>query len=430
MKDRTIVPFSAPEKTETLHDMLTETLRSGAQRLLMSAIEAEVETFIEQHQERLEDGKSRLVRNGHLPEREITTGIGPVLAKVPRVRDREGSKSKALTFSSSLVPKYLRRSGDMNELLPLLYLKGLSTGEFIEALKPIVGPEAKNLSPGVISRLKKQWTDEYDDWRRRDLSAKRYVYWWADGIHLTARMSHEKQCVLVIIGVTEQGDKELIAMEAGFRESKASWSELLQDAIGRGLKYAPKLSVGDGALGFWGALSEYFPNTKHQRCWFHKMGNVLNKLPKSQQTKATKDLQAIWMAATRSDANQAFKAFCNKYGSVYPKASERLQKDKEALLAFYDFPAEHWAHLRTTNPIESTFATVRHRTKKSKGCHSHTTILAMVFKLMQSAEKRWHKLRGFRLLADVINDVPFEDGKQIEVTKQEQNHFENQLCAA
>lgn len=429
MKKDNIVPLGLPENLSTAHDLLTETVRAGAQQLLAMAVEAEVNEFLVQHQECLENGQPRLVRNGYLPEREITTGIGPVNTKMARVRDRDETGKEKLVFESSIVPKYLRRSGDMNELLPLLYLKGLSTGEFIEALTPIVGTQAKNLSGSVVSRLKAQWTKEYEGWCQRDLSKKSYVYWWADGIHLTARMEHEKQCVLVIIGVTEAGNKELLAIEGGFRESKESWQSLLTDLKNRGLSTGPQLAVGDGALGFWGALNEEYSGVKHQRCWFHKMGNVLDKLPKSLRAKAKKELQSIWMASTRTDANKAFKAFIKRYEAKYPKATQCLEKDKEALLTFYDYPADHWAHLRTTNPIESTFATVRHRTKKSKNCHSYTTILAMVFKLIQSAEKRWRKLRGFHYLAEVIEGVPFKDGVRVDKARQSDDNDQQSNAA-
>jgi putative transposase len=400
-----VIAFKNPETTI---DLLTEILRKGAQRLLAAAVEEEVDRFLADHNKPEE--KPRFVRNGYLPEREIQTGIGAVPVEVPRVRDRAFSKD-GITFGSSIIPKYLRRSRSMEELLPLLYLKGISN-DFADALKPLLGDEAKNLSPGVISRLKAVWEDEYDKWRKRDLSGKRYVYFWADGIHLQARMEDAKECVLVIVGVTEQGNKELITIEDGHRESKESWLCVLNNLKKRGLKSGPKLAIGDGALGFWGALTEAYGKTRHQRCWFHKMGNVLDKLPKSSQAKAKTLLQDIWMSDTRANAYKAFDIFIDTYESKYPKATECLQKDKEELLAFYDFPAEHWAHIRTSNPIESTFATVRHRTYKSKGCFSRTTILTMVFKLSESAQKRWNRLRGFNYLADVIRGIKFVNGKK------------------
>lgn len=395
------------KKPETVTDLLTEVLRNGAQQLLAAAIRAEVEEFLSKHNKG--EGTARFVRNGYLPEREIQTGIGGIAVAVPRVRDRD-SASDGIHFSSSIIPKYLRRSGSMNDLLPLLYLKGISTNDFVEALTPLVGSEARNLSPGVISRLKATWEDEYKGWQKRSLKGKRYVYFWADGIHLQARMEDSAECVLVIIGVTEQGNKELLALEAGHRESKESWLCLLRDIKHRGLNEAPKLAVGDGALGFWGALTEIYGETKQQRCWFHKMGNVLDKLPKSLLAKAKKQLQDIWMAPTRKQACEAFEYFIQSYEAKYPKATECLQKDKEELLSFYDFPAEHWVHIRTTNPIESTFSMVRHRTYKSKGAFSRTTILTMVFKLCENAQQHWYRLKGFNYLADVIQGVKFVNG--------------------
>ena len=397
----------ALKKPETVTDLLTDVLRNGAKRLLAAAIEGEVEEFLTLYNKPEE--KPRFIRNGYLPEREIQTGIGPVAVEVPRVRDRALS-ADGIHFGSSVIPKYLRRSTSMEELLPLLYLKGISGNDFAEALKPLLGDATKNLSPGVISRLKAVWEDEYDKWRKRDLSGKRYVYFWADGIHLQARMEDAKECVLVIIGVTEQGNKELITIEDGHRESKESWLSVLNNVKKRGLTSGPKLAVGDGALGFWGALTEVYGKTRHQRCWFHKMGNILDKLPKSSQAKAKTLLQDIWMSETRENAYKAFDSFIDEYESKYPKATACLQKDKEELLAFYDFPAEHWAHIRTSNPIESMFATVRHRTYKAKGCFSRTTILTMVFKLSESAQKRWHRLRGFNYLADVIRGIKFVNG--------------------
>ena len=400
------------KKPEVIKDLLTEVIRKGARQLLTVAIEAEVNEFLTQHsQSHIEGDKARFVRNGYLPEREIQTGIGSVAIEVPRVRDR-GFEKDGIHFNSTIIPKYLRRSESMNEFLPLLYLKGISVNDFADVLTPLVGAAAKNLSPGVISHLKEAWEGDYDEWCKRDLKEKCYVYWWADGIHLQARMEDAADCILVIVGVTEQGDKEILSIEGGHRESKESWLMLLRNLKERGLTIAPKLAVGDGALGFWGALTEAYGETKHQRCWFHKIGNVLDKLPKSQQARAKKLLQDIWMAATREDADKAFIFFIKTYESKYFKATECLEKDKEELLAFYDFPAEHWTHIRTTNPIESTFATVRHRTYKSKGCFSRTTILTMVFKLCESAQTRWRKLRGFAYLGDVIVGIKFINGKR------------------
>jgi len=389
-------------------DAVTELLRNGARQLIVEAVEAELDQFLNQCRELLPDGKQRVVRNGHLPERDIMTGIGKVSVQIPRVRDRLDGKQK-IRFHSSLIPPYMRRTATLNEVLPLLYLKGISERDFSEALRPLFGEQSNNLSPGVISRLKSSWEDDYGQWRSRDLSQSRFAYWWVDGIHFTAR-ADDNRCVLVIIGVNEHGRKELIALEDGFRESRESWLSLLRNLRDRGLT-APSIAVGDGALGFWNAVNEIFPSTKHQRCWFHKMGNVLDKLPKSQQSKAKSMLHEIWMSASRADAISAFDAFINEYDAKYPKATKCLNKDKKELLAFYDFPAEHWVHLRTTNPIESTFATVRNRTYKSKGAFSSKTILMMTFKLMQSAQKRWIKIRGFHHLDNVIRGVKFKDGK-------------------
>ena len=424
MRKDNVITFKKPE---TVTDLLTEVIRQGAQKLLAAAVNAEVEEFLSQHtNQRIAEGKARFVRNGHLPEREIQTGIGNVLVQVPRVRDRETFVKDGIRFGSSVIPNYLRRSGSLNELLPLLYLKGISSNDFVCALTPLVGSAAQNLSPGVISRLKAVWENEYEEWHKRSLKNKHYVYLWADGIYLQARMEDAKDCVLVIVGVTAQGHKELLAIEDGHRESKDSWLALLQDLEQRGLEKAPALAVGDGALGFWGALTEVYPATKHQRCWFHKMGNVLDKLPKSLLAKAKASLHEIWMSATREEAYKAFVAFIKEYQAKYPKAAECLQKDKEELLAFYDFPAEHWIHIRTSNPIESTFATVRHRTYKAKGCFSRTTILTMVFKLSESAQKRWKRLRGFTYLADIINGVKFVNGER----QKENNSSVNERATA
>lgn len=403
-----VITFNKPESST--QDFLTDLARQGAQQMIAAAIEAEVQAFIATHQSALTNkGLQQYVRNGYLPQRQIQTGIGEIPVTVPRVRNRlpEIGVEK---FQSSIIPPYLRRSKRMEEFLPLLYLKGISTGDFQEVITALIGEAASKVSPSVISHLKSGWEKEYEAWQKRELSSKRYVYWWADGIYLQARMEEEKNCVLVIMGVTDTGNKELIAIESGFRESKQSWAALINDLKRRKLRMGPEVAVGDGALGFWGALSEAFPKTRHQRCWFHKTGNVLNKLPKSLQAKAKSDIAQIWMAATRKDAYQAFDAFIKSYKAKYPKACECLLKDKEELMTFYDFPAEHWKHLRTTNPIESTFATVRHRTKRSKGCFSRTTILTMVFKLCQSAQLSWNRIHGFEHLDNVIKGVIFKDG--------------------
>lgn len=411
-------------KNPVFVDALTELLRSGARRIICETVEVELEQLLSAVSSLLSNGKKRVVRNGYLPEREILTGIGAVKVRIPRVRDR-GDSQERIVFKSSLIPPYLRRAVSVDKLLPLLYLKGISEADFAEALSPLFGEQAKNLSPGVISRLKAVWEAEYEEWNRRRLDNKRYVYWWVDGISFSVR-NDDKRRVLVIVGVDERGCKELIALRDGFRESTESWLSLLRELKERGA-CAPQLAVGDGALGFWNALSEVFPETRHQRCWFHKMGNVLDKLPKSQQERAKSMLHEIWMSATREDAYKAFDTFIVEYGAKYPKAVECLQKDKETLLTFYDFPAEHWMHLRTTNPIESTFATVRHRTYKAKGAFSNKTILTMAFKLMQSAEKHWIRLRGFHHLDNVIKGVKFINGK---IDKTENETTKTQQIAA
>ena len=408
MADSTLRTLSQPEPQ--VADPLHELLRQGARDLIAKAVEAELATFLAQYaDQRLDDGRQAVVRNGYLPERTVQTGIGDVEIKVPRVRDRSGD---GVTFSSALLPPYLKRARSIEELIPWLYLKGISTGDYQEALAALLGDQAKGLSANTVSRLKKQWEDEHTEWRQRDLSDRRYVYWWADGVYSNVRMD-DRLCLLVIIGVTEQGRKELVAVEDGFRESADSWETLLTGLRERGLTQAPKLAVGDGAMGFWLALSKIYPETDHQRCWVHKTANVLNKLPKSVQPKVKADLHDIWMAETRFDAHKAFDRTLKRFEAKYPKAMACLAKDRDELLAFYDYPAEHWVHIRTTNPIESTFATVRLRSKRSRNCGSRATTLAMVFKLLQSAEKRWKRIKGFSKLELVVNNVRFQDGEQV-----------------
>jgi len=402
----------------TFCDPLTEVLRTGARALLAQAVEAEVAAFLDGHAEvRTEDGRRRVVRHGHLPEREIMTGIGPVSVRAPRVRDRAGQGENRIRFTSAILPPYARRSKSLEVLIPILYLKGVSTGDFAEALAALLGPDAGGMSASTVARLKEAWVEEHARWSKRDLSAKRYVYVWADGIHVQARLEDDPQCLLVIIGATPEGNKELVGLADGVRESARSWRELLLDLKRRGLAMGSELAVADGALGFWQAIEEVWPNTRGQRCWVHKTANVLNKLPNSQQAKAKRALHEIWMAETRSDAETAFDAFIETYGIKYDKAADCLIKDRQALLAFYDFPAEHWKHLRTSNPIESTFATVRHRTVRSKGCLSNRTALAMIFKLAQAAEKTWRRLDGNNQLPKVIRGVKFIDG--VEAVKQD-----------
>jgi transposase-like protein len=403
-------------------DPLTEVLRNGARALLAQAIGAEVAEFLAKHVDlKTATGLSRVVRHGHLPEREVMTGIGPVGVRQPRVRDRGAADDAGrIRFTPAILPPYARRSRSLEVLIPILYLKGLSTGDFAEALAALLGKDAPGLSASTIARLREVWSDEHEHWRKRDLSAKHYVYVWADGIYLQARLEDAKQCILVIIGATPEGRKELLGFTDGARESAQDWRELLLDLKNRGLAVAPELAVAEpalakagGALGFWKALGELWPTTREQRCWVHKTANVLNKLPKGQQPKAKRALQEIWMAETSKDAEAAFDAFIAAYELKYDKAAECLAKDRQALLAFYDFPAEHWKHLRTSNPIESTFATVRHRTIRSKGCLSNKTALAMVFKLVDAAQKSWRRLDGHNQLPKLIQGVRFTDGIEV-----------------
>ena len=408
MTDSTLQALSQPEPQ--VADPLHELLRRGARDLIAKAVEAELATFLAQYtDQRLDDGRQAVVRNGYLPERMVQTGVGDVSVKVPKVRDRSGGGAR---FNSSLLPPYLKRARSIEELIPWLYLKGISTGDYQEALAALLGDQAKGLSANTVSRLKKQWEDEHTEWRQRDLSDRRYVYWWADGVYSNVRMD-DRLCLLVIIGVTEQGRKELVAVEDGFRESADSWETLLTGLRERGLTQAPKLAVGDGAMGFWAALSKIYPATDHQRCWVHKTANVLNKLPKSVQPKVKADLHDIWMAETRDEAHKAFDRTLKRFEAKYPKAMECLAKDRNELLAFYDYPAEHWVHIRTTNPIESSFATVRLRSKRSRNCGSRATTLSMVFKLLQSAQKRWRRIKHFQKLELVVSNVKFQDGEQI-----------------
>ena len=411
MTDTNVFQLSQPGN---FADPLTEVLRKGARALLAQAVEAEVATLLSRYaDETTDDGRKRLVRHGHLPEREIMTGIGPVGVRCPRVRDRVGEGSQRIRFSSAILPPYARRSKSLEVLIPILYIKGISTGDFEEALVALLGKDAGGLSASTVGRLKEAWSEEHRRWSKRDLSAKRYVYFWVDGIHVQARLEDDAQCLLVIIGATPEGKKELVGLTDGVRESTRSWKELLLDLKRRGLSMGPELAVADGALGFWQALEEVWPRTRGQRCWVHKTANVLNKLPKSQQSKAKRALQEIWMAETKKDALLAFDAFIETWGVKYDRATECLIKDRDALLAFYHFPAEHWKHLRTTNVIESSFATVRHRTVRSKGCLSNKTALAMIFKLAEAAEKSGRRLDGYNQLPKVILGVKFTDGIEV-----------------
>ena len=417
--DTTILPF---RQSETIGDSLTEIAREGARRMLAEALKAEADAFVASFSdEQLEDGRQRIVRHGFGPERKIQTGIGALDVQRPKVRDRMDAldPSEKIRFTSNILPKWARRSVSLDALLPVLYLKGISTGDFQEALSAIMGPDAPNLSPSVISRLTAGWQVQYDAWARRDLSARHYVYIWADGVYLQARMEENAECMLVIIGATPEGKKELIGFQVGLRESAQSWHELLADIKGRGLSVPPEIAVGDGAMGFWNALDRAFPSTKHQRCWVHKVKNIQNCFPKHMAPAVKSDLDDIQHAETRKEAEAALTVFCEKYGVKYEKGVACLTKDKDAMLAFFDFPAEHWGHLRTSNPIESVFATVRHRTVRTKGALSQKTAKLMVFTLIQAASKKWLRLKDRNQLPKVIEGIKFNDG--VEVTADTEN---------
>jgi len=412
----------ALRQPDDIDDPLTNILRAGARQLLAQAVEIEVETFLATVKDlKLADGRARVVRHGYGPARTIATGIGPVEVARAKIRDRGAAgDGERIRFSSAILPLWARRTRSLDALLPVLYLRGISTGDFQEALTALLGKDAPNLSPAVISRLTAEWQGEYERWQKRDLSARRYVYVWADGVFLQARMEDHGECMLVLIGATPEGKKELIGFQVGVRESAQSWRELLIDVKQRGLQIAPEIAVGDGALGFWKALDEVFPGTRHQRCWVHKTVNVLDKVPLSVQANMKKDLREVYWAPNRAAAEAAIDVFAEKYRAKYGRAVECLAKDRDALLAFYDFPAEHWDHLRTTNPIESVFATVRHRTVRTKGSLSSTTARLMVFKLVIAASKTWRRLKGTNQLPKVIAGVRFNDG--IEVIQMPANH--------
>ncbi|MBE7455137.1 MAG: IS256 family transposase [Planctomycetia bacterium] len=441
-------------------DVLTGILREGAQRLLAQAVEAEVAAYIDEHAGLRDDRGHRLVvRNGYKEERELQTGLGAVQVRQPRVHDRRfvgrrrvevhnlgkgdvsadpagpasrSSRQRLMQdvdaegqvverFTSKILPPYLRRTRSIEELIPWLYLKGISTGDFSEALMALLGPDAPGLSASTVVRLKESWQADYEAWSKRSLADKRYVYFWVDGIHFNVRLGNggegpdeKRQCILIVMGATPEGRKELVAIQDGYRESEQSWRELLLDLKARGLTEAPKLATGDGALGFWAALPKVFEATREQRCWVHKTANVLDKLPKGKQAKAKGMLHDVWMADTREAAEKAFDLFVETYQAKYPKAAECLKKDRAALLTFYDFPAEHWIHLRTTNPIESTFATVRLRTVRTKGCGSRLATLTMVFRLVQCAQDHWRALNGSSLLTDVIGGIQFVNGLRMD----------------
>jgi putative transposase len=410
MNESTIDILIVPPPTG--QDVLTEVLRDGARRMLAQAVEAEAAAWIRAHAHlKDEAGRQQVVRNGHLPERTIQTGIGPVEVQQPRVRDRRPADQRE-AFTSAILPPYLRKTRSLEGLIPWLYLKGISTGDFAEALQALLGPAAPGLSATTITRLKAVWEAEHEAWAKRSLAGKHYVYVWADGVHFNIRLEEGRQCILVLMGATAEGKKELIAIADGYRESEQSWKELLLDCQARGLEIEPSLAIGDGALGFWKAMRQIWDTTKEQRCWVHKMANVLDKLPKGSQQKAKGLLHEIYLAETKDAAQKAFDLFVRTYDAKYPKATECLVKDRDVLLAFYDYPAEHWVHIRTTNPIESVFATVRLRHDKTKGNGSRSACLAMVFKLMEAASKGWRSLNGSPLLAAVIKGTIFIDGIQ------------------
>jgi len=414
----TVVSFRQPDVVD---DPLTAVLRDGARRLLAQAVEAEAEAFLATMKgERLPDGRERLVRHGHGPERHVQTGIGPVEVRRVKLRDRGANDRGAgdvgagrIRFTSAILPRWARRTRSLDALLPILYLRGVSMGDFGEALAALLGRDAPNLSPSVVARLRGEWEADYTRWQRRDLSARRYVYVWADGIYLQARMEPQAECMLVLIGATPEGRKELLGFQVGVRESAQSWRELLVDLKARGLLVAPELATGDGALGFWKALDEVSPTTRHQRCTLHKTVNTLDKLPKSVQPAAKSDLREVWSAPDRAAAEAAIATFADKYGAKYEKAVTCLVKDRDALLTFYDFPAEHWDHLRTSNPIESVFATVRHRTVRTKGALSQDTARLMVFKLVMAAARTWRRLKGENQLPKVVQGVTFRNGVEV-----------------
>jgi putative transposase len=395
--------------------VLEEIARRGAQQMLAQAMEAEVALFIENHADKVdENGHRKVVRNGHMPARELVTGIGRVPIKQPRVDDRQLAGGEEQRFSSAILPRYLKRVASVDSLIPVLYLKGVSTGDFSEALKAILGEGAPGLSANSVVRLKAVWEQDYQEWARRDLSGKRYVYFWADGLHVNVRLDEERSCILVIMAADEHGNKELVAVSDGYRESTASWREMLLDLRRRGLVVGPRLATADGALGFWKALREVYAGTGEQICWFHKSGNVLDKMPKSVQSQAKTMIREMWQAPSLENAKGAYDQFCEAWATKYPKAVDCLRKDEQSLFSFYAFPAAHWVHLRTSNPIESTYATVRLRTKRTKGCGSRTATLTMVWKLALEAEKTWRRLMGFKLIPLVIEGREFVDGELTE----------------
>ena len=400
--------------SQNFQSALEDIARKGAQIMLQQALENEVEEFLERFKDvRIERNRRAIIRNGHLPERIFQTGLGPIPIQKPRVRDKRGLEK----FTSALLPPYMRRSPSIDALIPLLYLKGVSSNDFSEVLETLLGENAKGLSSTNIVRLKQTWEEEFKEWENRDLTDKHYVYIWADGIYFNVRLQEDRPCVLVMIGALPDGTKELIAVHDGHRESKESWSEVMENLKRKGLLKTPLLAIGDGALGFWAALEEVFPSTRQQRCWVHKTANVLDKMAKSSQSNAKKLIHEMYMSETKEKGLAAFDSFIKLYEAKFQKACECLKKDKEQLFTFYDFPAEHWVHIRTTNPIESTFATVRHRMRQTKGCGSRLATMTMVFKLTHAAQKQWRKIRGYKLIERILIGVQFKDGLEVEVQK-------------
>lgn len=400
--------FAEPGKTSTI--TIDEIARLGAQEMIRISLEAEIQSFIERYKGvKLEDGRPAIVRNGYNPERAFTVSSGTVAVKVPRGRDRSGNN---ITFSSAIVPRYMRRSLSIEEAIPLLHLLGISGNDMVEGVETVLGSPVKGLSPTNITRMKSHWKNEYDHWKRRDLSEKEYCYLWADGIHFNIRFDDSRLCTLVIIGALPDGRKELVAVESGYRESTESWSYLLRDLKERGMKPA-KLLIGDGAMGLWKAARNVYPETRWQRCWVHKTSNILDALPKGVQNKAKSMIREIYQAVSRKEADKAYRRFVEMYSSKYPKAAACLEKDKEHLFTFYDFPADHWQHIRSTNVIESTFATVRNRTDRTRGHGTMETTMMMVFKLLERASKRWRRLRGHEFIVKVIRGTQFVDGMEM-----------------
>jgi len=409
------------EGTEEITLALDELAREGARRMIAAALRAEADEYVERFgDERDEDGHRRVVRNGRARERKVTVGSGTIPVRAPRVNDkRVGEEGERQRFSSRILPAYARRSPKVGEVIPILYLRGLSTGDFRPALEGLLGEDAAGLSASTVSRLCKEWEAHHDRFRQRLLSFSRYAYLFMDGIHVQVRLGEDDRvCLLIVIGVREDGVKELLAVEDGYRESTESWSGVFRDLKRRGLN-EPTLVVGDGALGAWAALRDVFPGAGEQRCWFHAAGNVIDALPKRLQPRAKGLLNEIIEAPTRKDATRALEVFREEYGAKYPKALAKLDRDWKPLTAFYDYPAEHWRHLRTTNPIESSFATVRLRTRVTKGAGSKAAALAMAYKLLESAQERWRRFNGHELVADVLNGMKFKDG--IRVTDENTN---------